>query len=241
MITHLLEGITGFGGAVMALPFLVHAIGLKNSVHILGIFGWLMALYIVLRSWNRINWREFAFIASWAIPGMIIGLIIFDILPATYLCLMLGIFMIFVGIHGNCHINTSTTGSALSPRSIPMKLLLIIGGIFQGAFGSGGPCVVIYTAKAIHDKTEFRLTLSLLWLVMNTCRLITWFFQGELCNWQLGKMVLIIFPFMLSGLLIGDFLHRRIDAKIFKIGVYTLLCISGIIMAANNFHSILFR
>lgn len=239
MITHLLEGITGFGGAVMALPFLIQSIGLRNAVHLLGIFGWIMALYIVVRSWKSINWREFAFIAAWSVPGMILGLVIFDILPANYLCLLLGLFMIAVGIHGNFKAQMPSSSPALSSRTLPMKLLLVTGGVFQGAFGSGGPCIVIYTAKAIQDKTEFRLTLSLLWLVMNTFRLVTWSIQGELNNWQLWKMVLIIFPLMAAGLMTGDHLHRKINAGIFKIGVYSLLGISGIIMAIKNFSSII--
>ena len=84
------------------------------------------------------------------------------------------------------------------------------------------------------DKSSFRATLSFLWLVMNSFRLIFWYIAGEFEQPVLLKNAAIILPFMLCGLLIGDYLHHKVDEKIFKIGVYSLLTISGIIMFINN-------
>ena len=75
-----------------------------------------------------------------------------------------------------------------------MKLLLFCGGIIQGAFGTGGPFVVIYSSKALPDKKVFRVTLSLLWLSMNSIRLLKWGICGELWNRELGNALLWGFP-----------------------------------------------
>ncbi len=237
MLTHLLEGIAGFGGAVMALPFLNLTLGLNNSVHLLCLFGWLMAFYIVLRSWRQINWKELGFISIFAGTGMPLGLFLFEYLPGIQLCILLGIFMGIVGIHGfMCQFKKAAAANVAleKNRNIWMKILLFIGGIFQGAFGCGGPCIVIYSAKSMPDKGSFRATLSLLWLLLNSCRLGVWSFNNSFWNLELLKMFAVILPFMFGGLVLGDLLHHKVNEKHFTIGVYSLLTISGIIMVFNN-------
>ena len=55
--THTIEGITGFGSSVLALPFLEPALGLELTVQLLCILSWSMALYIIIRSWKDILHR----------------------------------------------------------------------------------------------------------------------------------------------------------------------------------------
>ncbi|MBE6389779.1 MAG: sulfite exporter TauE/SafE family protein [Lentisphaerae bacterium] len=238
-LTHLLEGISGFGGSVLALPFLDMTIGLKTAVKLLCILGFIMALYIVIRSWRSIIWKEFLYISFWAGLGLPCGMLLFDRLPANCLCVLLGMFMIGTGIQG-VRKNLSSSSPAAEcrnsdiRRSWLMRIFLFCGGIIQGAFGSGGPFMVIYAAKALPDKTVFRVTLSLFWLVTNSCRLINWSIQRTVWNWENFRLLLILFPFMITGLLLGDLLHHKVSAHCFRLGVYTLLGTSGILMFAVN-------
>lgn len=233
--THLLEGITGFGSTVLALPFLNVTLGLRLTVQLLCALSWSMALYIIIRSWKDILWKEFLFILLWAGLGVPVGIWIFDYLPAEILCIMLGIFMVFVGVRGvKATCKTSGAATADAKRTILMKILLFTGGVIQGAFGSGGPFVVIYAARALPEKRVFRVTLSLLWLTTNSSRLIYWLIRGELANATLGNALLWAFPVMLAGVIVGDYLHNKVSERNFKIGVYAVLVISGIFMAVNN-------
>ena len=104
----------------------------------------------------------------------------------------------------------------------------------QGAFGSGGPFIVIYSAKALPDKRLFRGTLSMLWLSMNTIRLCSWGISGELWNIELAKCLMWSFPVVIAGIIIGDHLHNKVSEHHFKIGVYAVLIISGIFMTVVN-------
>ena len=235
--THLLEGITGFGSTVLALPFLNVTIGLRIAVQLLCVLSWSMALYIVLHSWKNILWKEFLFIVLWAGLGMPLGIWLFDKLPGAWLCVFLGMFMIVVGIRGEiATLKSKQSEAAIQPakRTLLMKLLLLGGGIIQGAFGTGGPFVVIYSSKALPDKRVFRVTLSLLWLSTNSIRLLKWAVSGELWNRELGSYLLWAFPVMLAGVLLGDYLHNKVSEHLFKVGVYAILVLSGIFMAVNN-------
>ncbi|MBQ4107281.1 MAG: sulfite exporter TauE/SafE family protein [Lentisphaeria bacterium] len=239
--THLLEGITGFGSTVLALPFLEPFISIKFAVKLLGILGFTMSLYLIFRSWRHIVWREFAFIALWLTAGLPIGMVCLQYLPEQALCTALGLFMVVVGCRGeyNTLKNRLPRTDTTAKRSGWMRLLLFCGGVIQGAFGSAGPFVVIYAARALQDKTLFRVTLSLVWLTTNSLRLITWSVQDLVYHgdniWTpaMGRALLWSMPFMILGVVIGDFLHHRVSQRLFKIGVYAILVISGLLMIGN--------
>ena len=237
--THLLEGITGFGSSVLALPFLSPLNGLKNAVPLLCVLNCFMALYLVLRSWRAVSWKEFGFIALWVGLGLPVGLLLYDVLPAAQLCILLGAAMIAVGGNGCRKCLKKDTGPAPAKRTFFMRALLFCGGIIQGAFGSGGPFIVIYAARALPEKSLFRVTLSLLWLTTNSVRLIVWTVRGNVWNGEIGRLILIAFPFMVAGVLIGDWLHRKVNDFYFRLCVYAVLCIAGAVMLANNLRTLL--
>ena len=133
-ITHMLEGITGFGSTVLALPFLNVTLGLRISVQLLCVLSWSMALYIVLRSWKNILWKEFLFIVLWAGLGIPLGIWLFDKLPGAWLCIFLGMFMVAVGIRGEIATlkpRKTEQSNQAAKRTIIMKILLLCGGIIQ--------------------------------------------------------------------------------------------------------------
>ena len=242
LATHLIEGITGFGSSVLALPFLTPLVGIRNAVPMLCLLNCVMAAYLVCRSRRSISWKEFGFIALWVALGLPVGLALYEFLPAHILCAVLGAAMIVIGADGSrkCLKRTdSTDSSAGAKRSIFMRALLFCGGIIQGAFGSGGPFIVIYAAKALPEKSLFRVTLSLLWLVTNSVRLVVWSVQGTVWNRENIALILAALPFMAAGVLIGDYLHHRVNAFYFRLCVYLVLCVAGAVMFAGNLLRIL--
>ncbi|MBQ4314941.1 MAG: sulfite exporter TauE/SafE family protein [Lentisphaeria bacterium] len=240
LITNAIEGVTGFGSTVIALPFLNFTIGLHDAVQVLCFFGWLVPIYIVSRSWKHIKWNELGRILLYCAPGVPIGMFLFDALPSEILCAILGLFMIYVSISGwqGMKCTTCMPVPAVAKKSKLLKLFLFCGGIIQGAFGTGGPFIVIYATKALPDKSLFRVTLSLLWLTINSSRMAIWAVKGELSNPHLWKLILICLPFWAAGILLGDYLHHRVSERNFKYGVYALLGISGVVMLANNLYKL---
>ncbi len=241
-LTNVIEGITGFGSTVLALPCLNPLIGIHNSVRLFGVLGWLMALYIVARSWRDIAWKEYIFITIWVGAGLPVGMWLFEVLPEQILCIFLALFMIAVGIRGVI-VTRRGGGAATVPgrvmRSVLMRVLLFCGGIIQGAFGSGGPFVVIYATAAITEKRAFRATLSMLWVTMNLIRVSHWGISGQLCNADMGKLLIFCLPVMAVGVVTGDYLHRKVSEYHFRLGVYVLLAVGGVFMLAGNISKIM--
>ncbi len=230
--THMLEGITGFGCTVLALPFAAVLLGIHTAVPVLVVLAWLLAVYIVISSWKHIRWKPFLFIVTHAAIGLPVGMILFDRLPENILKALLAIFMIGVGLRG--FIKTRRKGYVVLPpkdtRSIWMRIILFTGGIIHGAFGTGGPFMVVYADRALPDKSVFRVTLCLLWTVLNTILITKWTVAGGVWHPQVFKTVACALPFLCAGIWAGDRLHHRADERLFRMTVYGVLFLSGLVL-----------
>lgn len=237
-----LEGITGFGSSVIALPFVSMLLGLKMSVPYLCTLSILLSLYIALRSWRSVVWKEYAFIALHVAAGLPVGIFLFNRLSAPVLSLFLACIMTVVGARG---IAETRRRESVRPvpsgrgRGVLMRLLLVAGGVVHGAFGTGGPFVVIYASRALPEKGLFRMTLTLLWLTMNFIRIAEWTYQGTVWTARMGKCFLVALPFVLAGMFLGDFLHRKADERIFRLCVYCVLFLAGFVMFFANVQKLL--
>ena len=236
-LSHLLEGITGFGCTVIALPFITILLGIKMAIPILCFLGMTLTIYIIIRDYKKIDYKEFFFIVTHAIVGLPIGMVLFSKLSPLYLSLILAIFMIGVGINGTIKTlkkQSLLIDAAKAKKSYLMRALLFAGGIVQGAFGTGGPFVVIYASSVLQNKALFRVTLSTLWLSLNIIRIGQWTIQGDVFSLELGKLFLWTVPFVLAGTATGDYLHHKVNEHYFRLSVYSVLVIAGIVMFVNN-------
>lgn len=226
-LTHFQQGVTGFGSTIVSLPFLTLLIGLEASVPVLVLVGSLIAVFVVIDSWQQIIWREFAWMAAPVIVTMPAGIWLAGALPVNGLKLMLTAFAVVAGIEGLFNHRPQNQPAPASPRArLLAGLLLPFGGVMHGAMGAGGPLVVIYATRAITDKTLFRVTLSLLWAVLNMILIGQWLRTDALTP-HIWKLTAFCAPFALAGVWLGNHVHYRTDGALFRKIVYWVLIVSG--------------
>jgi uncharacterized membrane protein YfcA len=228
LITHFLEGITGFGCTVLALPFAILLVGIHTAVPVLVMLSFLLCLYIVIISRKDIIWKEYLKIVIFVGLGLPIGILSNKYLDEDVLTLILSIFMVIVGSRGLLQAFSKKKNDKQLPKFLT-PIILLLGGSFQGAFGSGGPLVVTYAAKALPKKNEFRATLCMLWVTMNIIMIIQNIAVGAVTV-EMWKLLLILIPFLIIGALLGDWAHHHIKDSHFSTIVYGVLVASGIVM-----------
>lgn len=227
-LTHFQEGVTGFGCTVLALPFLALLIGLKISVPILVLQAWVLTAYIVLIARRDIVWKEYALVLGIAGIGFPVGIYMRQTVPEVGLKWVLGFFMILVGIHGLVKYLTRPKADLSGGRSRWLTApLLPIGGFIHGAFGSGGPLAVIYATKALPNKSNFRATLCMVWLTLNTILCTQFITSGELSP-RILRITAFCMPFNILGMVVGNWAHHRMDELLFRRIVYAVLTLAGI-------------
>lgn len=224
-LSHLVAGITGFGNQIVALPLLALLVGLDAGKTTLVILGTVMYTLLTIRWHERINLRALGLIVLVTGVGLIAGMLLYEILPPRASMLALGTFVLLMGLQPL--LLPSLTGRVPDAAA---KLLLLGGGIVHGAFTTGGPLLVIYCRRALPDKSEFRSTLGVMWILLNTGLMIGWLISGWPEPQMTVRLTLLGLPFMLAGLVVGERLHHRLDGPAFRTVVNTTLVCNGLIL-----------
>jgi len=229
-LTHFQEAITGFGGTALAVPFVIFLVGLDVTVKVLVIQAWIVNAFIVLSARRHIVWRHYGRILLFAGIGLPLGVYMLHALPKPVLRLILGVAMVIVAVRGlNVTIrnNHLPKWNAKAWQNWLMNAILFVGGVVHGAFASGGPFVVVYATRVLTDKGIFRVTLSMLWLTLNTTLIAWWLAAGTLTH-QVWFYTAICTPFTVVGMIAGDRCHRCMDERLFRMIVYGVLFASGL-------------
>lgn len=227
-----LESITGFGCAVMAMPFVTALLGMKEGVIVITILALLLALWIVAFNYKDINWKEFGKIILFMFPGLPVGMYLQRIGNQQFLKTILAVFILAVsGIKLAVIIIANLTHKEAGESKVRWYsyLALFGAGIIHGMFSSGGPLAIIYTAAAIKDKRQFRATLCLLWTALNIILVATYLIEGSVTA-LMGKELLALLPFMFLGIFAGEKIHSKVNDKVFSVIVYIALFLTGIFM-----------
>lgn len=228
LITHFLEGITGFGCTVLAMPFAIMLIGINIAKPVLTIFGLILCLYVVVISYKDILWKHYLRIITFVGLGLPVGMWIFNRLPEGTLRKILAVFMVIVSIRGFILIyKKNKTNKPIN--DMVLNILLFIGGCIHGAFTSGGPLVIIYATEKLPNKNSFRATLCMLWVTLNSVIVLQSGLSGALTA-EVIKMSLYTLPFLAIGAVLGNWAHHRIKDGIFSKIVYVVLFISALFM-----------
>ena len=222
----LVAGITGMGAVVLALPLTSLFIGVRLSVCSLQTLGLFLSAYIVATGWRHVRRKQFIVTVALGVVGMPIGILFADRLPESALMIVIGLYVVVMGARELL--------PGLRDRRLPSWLLkaqLVAGGAVHGAFASGGPLMISYFHEEIHDKTAFRATMSLSFVVLALLLLAQWTVSGSWAEGTLPATALML-PFMLAGVAAGEWIHRRVNIRVFRTLVSVVMVVIGVLTIA---------
>ncbi len=173
-------------------------------------------------------------IAPAMLAGMPVGILAFRALPEGLLKRALAAFVLVLAAIEIWRLARETREAARPlPRAAALGLLAL-GGVVHGAFGTGGPLAVYVAGRDLgDDKARFRSTLSTLWLVLNSVLLVTYAAMGRV-DGASARMTLALAPPLALGLALGEALHARVPMKTFKVLVFTLLAVAGVVLLVRG-------
>jgi uncharacterized membrane protein YfcA len=100
-------------------------------------------------------------------------------------------------------------------------------GIIHGIYATGGPLLVYAIGREGLDKHAFRSSLSMIWLVLNVFLFGSFVFEGRY-DASVGMDLLVLLPTVPLGIVLGEWLHHRVEERKFKITVFSLLIAAAI-------------
>lgn len=131
------------------------------------------------------------------------------------------------------------------PVQVSKSLTATIGlatGTLMGAFGLGGPPLLVYANEAgwSLDPKRFKANLQILFGIMNVFTILGYIYNGLITRSTLNVSSALL-PALVVGMAMGDVLSRRVDKEFFKratlIGLVIIgvvdLCKAGVVFASQ--------
>ena len=225
----LLQGLTGFGSALFAMPLLTFFIDFKSAVPLCLLNGMVITGYLTFQLRRYLTIKTIGPMLIGALPGILFGTLLLKSLPIKALQLSLGILL-----------TTYCIWALLRP---PVRRKLgsawsYIAGFVSGAvgatIGTSGPPVIIYVSLSNWSKDYAKATLTGFFITTGLLTLISQGFYG-----LITPKVLKFFAFsglwVLLGTHLGVMLYGKLDTvRYLRLVIFTLLLL-GITLILKTF------
>jgi uncharacterized membrane protein YfcA len=217
-------GAISFGSAVILAPVLSFAFGAAQTVPILTIAALIGNLSRVLFSWRETDWRAVAVYASGAVPGAILGSIIFVSISASWITRALGLFILL----------TIPASRFLARVGIKVKLwhLLPVGaamGLLSGVVGTVGPINAPFFVAYGLVRSAYLATEAMGAVMVHLTKSLVYGRFAAIEPTSLTSGIAVG-----AGLLCGSYLVKkivnRIDANTFRTLIESMLVVAGMLM-----------
>jgi hypothetical protein len=222
------EAIFGFGGGLISIPLLSTFLPVKDSVTIILIFQFLMG-FLIFKTYKETDWKLAHPMTIGLLIGTVIGTLTLSFVSNLFLRKFLAIFIILFLIK-MIFFKSFTFGK--SNKKLLGGVAGLVGGLFQGIIGSGGPIFTMYLAEVSSNKIAFRATLIYLFFITSIVRIVMSFKTGLFTN-DITQFAVPLVPIFFIAIIMGQLIHKKIDEKYYNLAIILILSYAAISLLLN--------
>ncbi|MFW5501097.1 MULTISPECIES: sulfite exporter TauE/SafE family protein [unclassified Maridesulfovibrio] len=222
------QGLTGFGAALVAMPLLAFIIDIKLAVPICTLCGLFININMTHKLRNNFDRSKILPLIIGSIPGSIFGTLVLKEVNGDYIRLFLGLLI------------TAFAGYSLISKPIRLHisnkwgyLAGFLTGSIAAAVSAGGPPSIIYTSIQGWKKETIKATLVCFFLFSGTLAATGHLLSG-LTTFYAFKMFLASALPIVLGTYLGNKLSCCISEEFYRRIVMTLLVIMGLMLIFQN-------
>ena len=223
----LLQGLAGFGGALISMPVLL----------LFAEPAWAAPVVVICFAINRIPamfvlrknlmWDHSLLLLAAALPGAFLGTYLLKSIAPGVIMKILGAILILFSIYKIFSPEMKRTLSKI--WALPTGFL---SGILGGAFGTEGPPVVVYAALQPWTKEQVVGMLQSFFLFANFIIIASYWYHGLLSRSVLSVSSTVV-PFSIAGILLGLHINKRIGQRHFSIVLSVVIGVMGLVLCTR--------
>jgi uncharacterized protein len=216
------QGLTSFGFALIAMPFLSQIIPLNQAVPIVVFLSLCTNLLVIANCYRFIKIKRIWIMVVSSLIAAPFGAWLLVYVDADILKLVTGLIIIAFAL-------ALLFGKSFPIRDerlafIPVGLL---SGLLNGSISMSGPPVALFLSNQNTDKGTFRANITFYAIILNIITLFT-FFLNHLITKEVAAYGVNLVPAMLVGVFLGIIATRKLDERVFKNVALMLIILSGI-------------
>jgi len=216
------SGVTGFGSGLVLMGSLVAVMSIEQATVISTVVAIVLAVLNVWSVRDRVPWGAIWPTLLVGAPAIGLGVWLLNHLDEG----ILKVGLVAIMVAGCGAVMWSPKGRRYS-SSYLVPVAGALSGVFNGALGTGGPPLVLFTLLRGWDKRTCKAYLSALFLFMNALRLALLASSGVATRDSLVRGVGIVVPVVVAWYF-GRRVFQRVSTQGFRYaGVGLLLLIAG--------------
>ena len=228
-----IQGLTGFGLALVSVPLLSLCIDVKLAVPIAGIFGWLITFPIVWKMRAHIQWKTALILFIGSLPGSYLGADLLKQLSSQIILVTMGIVLILASLYA-----LFSKKVLFKSTSTPLSLFVgFCSGSLGASVGEPGPPVIAYTSMLPWTNNQTKSTLVCFFMLQMIGAIIG-FWSKDLLTYDVLSYVFKAIPLFIIGLTLGMFSYQLLNKyhiNYHKI-IYSFLLVIGATLILKSFH-----
>ena len=226
-IGSLTQGMTGFGFALVSIPFLSMIIDIKLAIPLVALCGAVINIGLLVKMKNEIKIKEVKNLVIGSLIGTPLGAYFLSSFDSGLLKQILGflilIFLIF------------TVFKIIKPVGLNRNWGYVFGfiaGVLGGAFNTNGPPILIYMFLQGWNKTEQKAVLTGFFVIATIAIIISHISMGIL-TLNILTDFLYYLPAVLAGIYLGHYLFGKVSTEFYNKLVLTGLSLITIFLICS--------
>ncbi len=220
----LLQGLAGFGGALVSMPFILlyaEPLWAAPVVVLCYTINRIPALFVLRKN---LMWDHSLLLLAAAVPGAFLGTYLLKSMEPGVIMKVLGTILILFSVY-----KIRSPGLKLGFSKVWALPTGFLSGILGGAFGTDGPPVVVYAALQPWGKEQVVGMLQSFFLFANFIIVVSYGYHGLLTPSVFGVSAVAV-PFAIAGIFLGLRINRRIGQRRFEVILSVLIGVMGFIL-----------
>lgn len=219
-----IQGVTGFGGALVAIPLLSLVMDVKQAVPLSILNGLVTTTTMAYTLRHQLDWRKILPMLTGSLPGTLLGTLLLKWADTAQISRTLGVVLVAASVFN----------LRFAPRPInPARRWGIVAGFFSGVItatvGAGGPPVIIYATLHDWSRDEIRSTLTG-FFVVNGYVTAAFHAANGIITGQTLHLFALTGGCVLLGTMAGSRISTRMPRRTYLRVVYLLLIGLGLML-----------
>ena len=216
-------GVTGFGAALVTVPFATHFVPLQFALALFVLMDLANAFRVGFENPKNAVKSEWTRMVPMILVGTVAGVTLLVNLPRGAATMALGIFVLLFALY-------SLVKNPDGQRVVSARWAWfagLTGGITSTIFGAGGPPYAMYLSQRGLSKEQYRATLGLATLTSISIRTLAFLVTGILLDPKVWLYAVFVVPAGLAGIWAAGHLFRRLSRESLMRAVAVMLLASG--------------
>ncbi len=229
LLAGFVQGMSGFGSALVAIPLLSFVMEIKTAVPLCMLNSLVITIFLALQMKKHLDRKKIMPFCLAALPGILVGATILKKVASSAIQISMGFLLCFYSIY--------SLFAKPHPRYLHPIWPYLAGfssGAIGAAFSAGGPPTIIYTSLTNWSKDTIKATLTGFFL-FNSCLTVIVHVLSGLSTIEVFSFFLFTAPVTLLGTVLGSISYGRLQQESYFRLIFTFLIVMGIIMIITSY------